>query len=83
MESVSHFSFLSHESQRHRSWGLFLESPGNVLGLKSCFMFAMFVFKIKVSLILKMRQRNYQFSVHNKLLAKYLDTLIKFMYVCS
>ena len=60
MESVSHFSLLSHESQRHRSWGLFLESPGNVLGLKSCFMFAMFVFKIEVSLILKMRQRNYQ-----------------------
>ena len=60
MESVSHFSFLSHESHRHRSWGLFLETPGNVLGLKSCFIFAMFVFKIKVSLILKMRQRNYQ-----------------------
>ena len=30
--------------------GLFLESPGNFSGLKSCFMFDMFAFKITVSI---------------------------------
>ena len=33
---------------------VFLESPSNFSGPKSCFMFAMFAFKIKVSVILKM-----------------------------
>ena len=38
------------------SKGLFLEGPDNFLGPKSCFMFAVFVFKMKVSIILKMIQ---------------------------
>ena len=33
---------------------VFLESPSNFSGPKSCFMLAMFAFKIKVSVILKM-----------------------------
>ena len=31
--------------------GPFLESPNNFLGMESCFMFAMFAFKIKVLII--------------------------------
>ena len=38
------------------SKGLFPESPGNPLGPESCLVFAMFVFKIKVSIIWKMIQ---------------------------
>ena len=38
------------------SKGLFAESPGNSLGPESCLVFAMFVFKIKVSIVLKMIQ---------------------------
>ena len=34
--------------------GPFLESPGNFSGPESCFMFSVFVFKIKISIILKM-----------------------------
>ena len=33
--------------------GLFLESPGNFLDPESCFLFAAFIFKINVSIILK------------------------------
>ena len=33
----------------------FLKSPDYFLGLKSCFMFVVFQFKIKVSIILKMK----------------------------
>ena len=41
---------------------LFLESPGNFSGPKSCFVFAEVAFKIKVSIILKMIQRKNQFT---------------------
>ena len=34
-------------------WGPFLESPDNFSGPESCFGFVMFVFKIKVLIILK------------------------------
>jgi len=48
------------------NWGQgpFLERPVNFLGMESCFMFAMFAFKIKVSIIkyLKMMQWNYQLN---------------------
>ena len=37
-----------------QNWDPFLESPGNFSGPESCFMFAVFVFKIKVLFILKM-----------------------------
>ena len=36
-----------------RSWGPFLESPENFSGAKSCFVFVMFVCKVKVSRILR------------------------------
>ena len=48
-----------------KTWGLFLEIPGNVSGPKGCFMFAMFVFRIKVLVILKMKQWNYQLTNQN------------------
>ena len=38
------------------------ESPDNFSGPKSCFMFAVFAFKIKVSIILKTIQWNYQLA---------------------
>ena len=40
----------------------FLESPYNFSGPKSCFMFAVFAFKITVSIILKTREWNYQLA---------------------
>ena len=43
----------------NKTWGLFLQSPGNFSGPESCFVFA---FKIKVSIILKITQWNYQLS---------------------
>ena len=45
--------------------GPFLESPENVSGLKSCFMLAVFAFKIKVSMTLKMISRKYQLTKQN------------------
>ena len=45
--------------------GLFLESPDNFLGLKSCFTFAVFAFRIKVSILLKMKQWSYQITEQN------------------
>ena len=45
-----------------RVWDPFLESPDNFSGPKSCFMFAVFAFKIKVSIILKTIQWNYQLA---------------------
>ena len=44
----------------NKTWGLFLQSPGNFSGPESCFVFAVFAFKIKVSIILKITQWNYQ-----------------------
>ena len=35
------------------AWGLFLESPDSSPAPKSCFVFVVFAFKIKVSIILK------------------------------
>ena len=43
----------------------FLKGPDYFLGLKTCFMFVVFQFKIKVSIILKMIQRNYQLKKQN------------------
>ena len=45
--------------------GPFLESPDNFSGPKSCFMFPVFAFKIKVSIILKMIKWNYQLIKQN------------------
>ena len=42
-------------------WGPFLESPGTFSGPESYFVFVMFAFKIKVLIILKIIQWNYQF----------------------
>ena len=53
----------------------FLKSPDYFLGLKSCFMFVVFQFKIKVSIILKMIQRNYQLTKQNWLVC---ETVILF-----
>ena len=39
-----------------KPWCLFLESPGNVSGPESCFLFVVFVFKIKVEIVLKIVQ---------------------------
>ena len=39
-------------------WGLFLESPANFSGPESCFLFVVFAFKFKVSIILKIIQWN-------------------------
>ena len=46
----------------NKTWGLFLQTPGNFSGRESCFVFAVFAFKIKVSIILKTTQWNYQLS---------------------
>ena len=43
----------------NKTWGLFLQCPGNFPGPESCFVFA---FKIKVSVILKITKWNYQLS---------------------
>ena len=40
--------------------GPFLESPNNYSGPKRCFMFVVFAFKIKVSIILKIIRWNYE-----------------------
>ena len=55
----------------------FLESPGNFSGPENCFMFAMFTFKIKVSIILKMKQKNYQLTKQNWLVCE-LGTVLLF-----
>jgi len=38
------------------TWGLFLESPDNFLGLESYFMCAMFALKTQILLVLKAEQ---------------------------
>ena len=43
----------------------FLESPGNVSGQESCFMLAIFPFKIEFSCILRMIQWSYQWTKQN------------------
>ena len=43
----------------------FLELPGNVSGQESCFMLAIFPFKIEFSCILKMIQWSYQWTKQN------------------
>ena len=50
-----------------RLWvpGVFLESPGNYSGPESCFVFVAFTFKIKVLIILKIREWNYQLTKQN------------------
>ena len=46
-----------------RTWGLFLESLDyNFSGSESCFVFVVFAFKIKVSIILKIIQWTYQLT---------------------
>ena len=44
------------------SRGLFIESPGNFACAESCFVFAAFTVKIKVSIILKIIKWNYQLT---------------------
>ena len=44
---------------------LFHESPGNFSGPESCFVFAAFTFKIKVSIILKIIKLNNQLKKQN------------------
>jgi len=58
-----------------RSRGPFIESPDNSSGPKSPF--ALFAFKIKVSIILKMIQWNYQLTKQNWLVCE-LGTLLLF-----
>ena len=50
--------------------GLFLERFGNFSGPESYFVFTVFTFKIKVSIILKMIQRNYQLTKQNWLICE-------------
>ena len=60
---VLHYSVLDNSMlSTGKCRGLFLESPGNFSGPKSCFVFAVVAFKIKVSIILKMIQRKNQFT---------------------
>ena len=47
------------------TWGLFLESLDNFSGSESCFVFVVFAFKIKVSIILKIIQWTYQLRRKN------------------
>ena len=58
-------STICHSPSLFQTWGLFLESSYNFLGPKSCFMCAVFAFKIKVSIILKMIQWKYQLKKQN------------------
>ena len=51
--------------QKSCSGTCFSKGPGNISGLESCFVFPMFTFKIKVSIILKMIQSNYQSTKQN------------------
>ena len=67
----------STERNTSRSRGQFIESPDNFSGPKSCFMFALFTFKIKVSIILKMIQWDYQLTKQNWLVCE-LGTLLLF-----
>ena len=59
-----------------RNRGPFLECPGNFSGLESCFMFTVYAFKIKVSIILKMIQWNYQLTKQNWPVCVLLSVLI-------
>ena len=56
---------------------MFLESPGNFPGPKSCFVFAGFDIKIKVLIILKMIKCNYQLTKQNRLVYE-LGTVLLF-----
>ena len=47
-----------------RTWGL-SRSPDNYSGPESCFVFVAFTFKIKVLIILKIREWNYQLTKQN------------------
>ena len=49
----------------HGTCSLFLESPGNFSDPESCFVFAVFTFKIKASIIMKRIQWNYQLTKQN------------------
>ena len=62
----------------NRPWGLFLESPANFSGPESCFVFAVFTFKIKVSKILKLIQWNYQLITKQNWLVCGLGTALLF-----
>ena len=57
--------------------GLFLESSVGFSGPESCFRFAVFTFKMKVSIILTMIQRNYQLTRQNRLVCE-LGTMLLF-----
>ena len=57
-------------------WGLFLESPDNFQGPKSCFVFAGFAFKIKGSIILRMAVRNCQLTNQSRPVCELGTTLL-------
>ena len=59
---INPFLHLGHR-QAH-SWvrSLLIKIPANFSGPESCFMFAVFTFKIKVLMVLKMTQWNYQLT---------------------
>ena len=59
------------------SWGLFLESPDNFLGPESCFRCAVFAFNIKISVVLKIIQWNYQLTKQKWLISE-LGTVTPF-----
>ena len=58
------------EDHRCQTWATFLENQDNFSGPKSCSMFAVFAFKIKVSIILKMMHWNYQLTKQNWLVCE-------------
>ena len=63
--------------EQQRPGDPFPESPDKFSGPKSCFMFAMFTFKIKVSNILKMIPWKYQLTKQNRTVCE-LGTVLLF-----
>ena len=57
--------------------GPFLESPGNFSGRESCFVFVVFAFKIKASIVLKIIEWNYQLTKQNWLVYGLGTVLLK------
>ena len=58
---------------RRGTRSLFLESSRSFSGPQSCFVYTVFTFKIKVSIILTMMQWNYQLTKQNGLFCELLE----------
>ena len=69
---VDSFFFRLFRVGKNGARGLFLERSGNFSGPESYFVFTVFTFRIKISIILKMIQWNYQLTKQNWLVCELL-----------